>query len=176
MLRLNGHGEHLPACHEQITTGQRVPAATRLGERIPDRFDCRLAAIDRRREMKKAAWIHPVIQQAQPVMQAGLGNHAPSTGRKAAPREVMTQTPPAPGIHGLVEFLQDLFVLGLAQVRSGQAADERDHKQEGKGVKRVGVRAKDLLGDLSYPSGAYLYAQPIELPVIENSNFLFTTE
>ena len=32
----------------------------------------------------------------------------------------------------------------------------------------------DLLGSLSYPSGAYLYASPIGLPTIPNTDFLFT--
>ena len=31
----------------------------------------------------------------------------------------------------------------------------------------------DLLGSLSFPSGAYLYAQPIDMPSIPNSDFLF---
>jgi hypothetical protein len=32
---------------------------------------------------------------------------------------------------------------------------------------------QQLLGDLIYPSGAYLYSQPIDMPVIPNSDFLF---
>jgi hypothetical protein len=34
----------------------------------------------------------------------------------------------------------------------------------------------DLLGDLSYPSGAYLYSQPIPMPVIPDSDFLFSSD
>ena len=33
----------------------------------------------------------------------------------------------------------------------------------------------DLLDDLAYPSGAYLYSQPIPMPTIPNTDFLFTT-
>jgi len=33
----------------------------------------------------------------------------------------------------------------------------------------------DLLQELSYPSGAYLYSQSIPMPVIPNTDFLFTT-
>jgi hypothetical protein len=32
---------------------------------------------------------------------------------------------------------------------------------------------QQLLGDLIHPSGAYLYSQPIDMPVIPNSDFLF---
>ena len=32
---------------------------------------------------------------------------------------------------------------------------------------------EELLGDLMYPSGAYLYSQPIALPAIPNTDFLF---
>jgi hypothetical protein len=32
---------------------------------------------------------------------------------------------------------------------------------------------QDLLGDLSYPTGAYLYSQPIPMPEIPSSDFLF---
>jgi Spy/CpxP family protein refolding chaperone len=34
----------------------------------------------------------------------------------------------------------------------------------------------DLLQELSYPSGAFLYSQPISLPVIPNTDFLFSTK
>jgi hypothetical protein len=33
----------------------------------------------------------------------------------------------------------------------------------------------DLLGDLSLPAEAYLYAEPIDMPDIEDSDFLFTS-
>jgi hypothetical protein len=32
---------------------------------------------------------------------------------------------------------------------------------------------KEMLGDLMYPSGAYLYSQPIAMPDIPNTDFLF---
>jgi hypothetical protein len=32
----------------------------------------------------------------------------------------------------------------------------------------------DLLGDLSYPAGAFLYSEPISMPVIPNTDFLFS--
>jgi hypothetical protein len=31
----------------------------------------------------------------------------------------------------------------------------------------------ELLGDLSHPQGAYLYSQPIPMPEIPNTGFLF---
>ncbi len=34
----------------------------------------------------------------------------------------------------------------------------------------------DLLDDLSFPTGAYLYSDPIDIPVIPNTDFLFTLE
>jgi hypothetical protein len=33
----------------------------------------------------------------------------------------------------------------------------------------------DLLGDLSLPTEVYLYAEPIDMPDIEDSDFLFTS-
>jgi hypothetical protein len=33
----------------------------------------------------------------------------------------------------------------------------------------------EMLGDMTTPSSAYLYSQPIALPDIPNSDFLFTT-
>jgi hypothetical protein len=33
-----------------------------------------------------------------------------------------------------------------------------------------------LLADLSFPKEAYLYAEPIDMPVIENSDFLFAMQ
>ena len=32
---------------------------------------------------------------------------------------------------------------------------------------------EEMLGDLMYPSGAYLYSQPIAMPEIPNTDFLF---
>ena len=32
---------------------------------------------------------------------------------------------------------------------------------------------KKMLGDLTVPSGAYLYSQPISMPEIQNTDFLF---
>ena len=32
---------------------------------------------------------------------------------------------------------------------------------------------KQMLGDLRYPTGAYLYSQPIAMPEIPNTDFLF---
>jgi hypothetical protein len=34
------------------------------------------------------------------------------------------------------------------------------------------IRA-ELLGDLSHPTGAYLYSEPIPMPIIPSSDFLF---
>jgi len=34
----------------------------------------------------------------------------------------------------------------------------------------------DLLGDLSFPTGAYLYSDPIDIPVIPNTDFLFKSD
>jgi hypothetical protein len=38
--------------------------------------------------------------------------------------------------------------------------------------KLVSMR-QELLGDLSHPKGAYLYSEPIAMPEIPNSDFLF---
>jgi hypothetical protein len=32
---------------------------------------------------------------------------------------------------------------------------------------------EEMLGDLMYPSGAYLYSEPIPMPEIQNTDFLF---
>jgi hypothetical protein len=38
---------------------------------------------------------------------------------------------------------------------------------------KIEAMRQELLGNLSHPSGAYLYSQPIAMPQIPNSNFLF---
>lgn len=32
---------------------------------------------------------------------------------------------------------------------------------------------EEMLGDLMYPSGAFLYSEPIPMPEIQNTDFLF---
>ena len=39
-------------------------------------------------------------------------------------------------------------------------------------AKLVAMR-QELLGDLSHPTGAYLYSQPVPMPGIPSSDFLF---
>ena len=39
-----------------------------------------------------------VVEEVQPVSQPGLGHHAPATGGKSPPGQVVTHAPPAPGI------------------------------------------------------------------------------
>jgi hypothetical protein len=37
----------------------------------------------------------------------------------------------------------------------------------------IDAMRQELLGELSYPTGAYLYSQPIAMPEIPSSDFLF---
>ncbi len=53
----------------------------------------------------------------------------------------------------------------FAQVNQGLSADQR--------TQLLKLRT-DLLGDLAYPSSAYLYAQSIPLPTVPNTDFLFS--
>jgi hypothetical protein len=56
------------------------------------------------------------------------------------------------------------YAAAFAQVAQSLTSDQR--------TQLVNLRT-NLLGDLAYPSGAYLYSQPIAMPVIPNSDFLF---
>jgi hypothetical protein len=56
------------------------------------------------------------------------------------------------------------YAIAFAQVSQSLTAEQR--------TQMVKLRT-DLLDDLAYPSGAYLYAQAISMPVIPSSDFLF---
>jgi hypothetical protein len=59
------------------------------------------------------------------------------------------------------------YATTFAQVYQSLSAEQR--------VQLATLRT-DLLGELAYPSGAYLYSQPIAIPAIPNTDFLFTTD
>jgi hypothetical protein len=56
------------------------------------------------------------------------------------------------------------YATAFAQVSQTLTADQR--------TQLMRLRT-DLLGDLAYPNGAYLYSEPITMPVIPNTDFLF---
>jgi hypothetical protein len=56
------------------------------------------------------------------------------------------------------------YALAFSQVSQSLSADQKA---------QVLALRTTLLGSLSYPSGAYLYSQPISLPDIPNTDFLF---
>jgi hypothetical protein len=56
------------------------------------------------------------------------------------------------------------FAAAFAQVGQGLTAQQR--------TQLLTLRT-DLLDDLAYPTGAYLYSQPIPMPTIPNTDFLF---
>ena len=58
------------------------------------------------------------------------------------------------------------FATAFVQVGQSLSADQQAQ------LKKLRT---DLLGSLAYPSGAYLYAQSISMPVVPNTDFLFTT-
>lgn len=57
------------------------------------------------------------------------------------------------------------YATAFAQVYQSLSADQQ--------AQLLSLRT-DLLGDLSFPAGAYLYSQPIPMPDIPDSDFLFT--
>jgi hypothetical protein len=57
------------------------------------------------------------------------------------------------------------YATAFAQVRTSLSAEQQA---------QLDSLRTELLGDLSYPSGAYLYAQPISMPVIPDTDYLFT--
>jgi len=56
------------------------------------------------------------------------------------------------------------YAIAFAQVSQTLTADQR--------AQMIELRT-DLLGDLAYPSGAYLYAQAISMPDIPSSDLSF---
>jgi len=56
------------------------------------------------------------------------------------------------------------YAVAFAQVAQSLTTNQRDQL--------MNLRT-DLLGDLAFPNGAYLYSQPIAMPEIPNSDFLF---
>lgn len=57
------------------------------------------------------------------------------------------------------------YATAFTQVSQSLTADQR--------VQILKLRT-DLLQDLSYPTGAYLYSEPISTPDVPNTNFLFS--
>jgi hypothetical protein len=58
-----------------------------------------------------------------------------------------------------------LYATAFAQVNQTLTAEQQ--------TALVTLRT-DLLGDLSYPAGAFLYSERISMPVIPNTDFLFS--
>jgi hypothetical protein len=56
------------------------------------------------------------------------------------------------------------LAVNFAQVNQSLASEQK--------TQLLAIR-KELLGDLMYPTGAYLYSQPINMPEIPNTDFLF---
>ncbi|MCP5096516.1 MAG: hypothetical protein GY943_13265, partial [Chloroflexi bacterium] len=56
------------------------------------------------------------------------------------------------------------YVVNFAQVNQTLTSDQK--------AQLMGFR-EEMLGDMMYPSGAYLYSQPIPMPEIMNTDFLF---
>ncbi len=57
------------------------------------------------------------------------------------------------------------FAVNFAQVNQALTADQQ--------AQLMALRT-EMLGDMSSPNGAYLYSQPITMPAIPNTDFLFT--
>jgi hypothetical protein len=60
------------------------------------------------------------------------------------------------------------YATTFTQVNAGLTGDQR--------AKLMALRTEILGGDMLYPSGAYLYSQPIAMPEIPNTDFLFAAQ
>ncbi len=86
-------------------------------------------------------------------------------------RFMVGETPDQAAVLGLMEKYGELdgaivynFAVNFAQVNQALTGDQQS---------QLMALRTELLGDMAYPSGAYLYSQPIAMPEIPNTDFLF---
>jgi hypothetical protein len=84
------------------------------------------------------------------------------------------ETPDEAGVLSLMERYGELdgeivFTYAVAFVQVNQTLTSEQQAQ-------LATLRAELLGELAYPSGAYLYSHPIAMPEIPETDFLFCSD